>query len=544
MDANRLLLLAERLAERELVDWDAEIHSTSEREERAVVSSMRLLARISAMHKPAALRPLAKHDPVVHPQRWGRLEKLTSIGQGGFGRVYKAWDPVLEIWVALKLARPDANGHVQNMLDEARLLARMRHDTIVRIYGAEKHDGNIGIWMEFVDGRTLDEIVKSEGPLSEAEATVVGQKLAEALSAVHRAGVVHKDIKAHNVMREQGGRIVLMDFGAGSRLDEADGEGSLRGTPYYLAPEVLEGQPPSARSDIYSLGVLLFYLVTGRYPVGGKSLAEIEAKHRQGRVTWLVDVRPELGRNYCGVVQKALNPDPQGRFVSAGRLAHVLQGREQRFPAWAKLAVAAAPPALAAIWYLAIGASSYSIETSFYRVGRTDQQLLSGATVAPSDKLYLRLRADKPLHFYVINQDTQGQAALLFPLPGLQPTNPLRANETHHLPGSSDGEDIYWVVTSAGERERFLMVASRKPLAQLEALLQRLQPAQFDQPIQYPPLQSIQLDSLSGVLGLAPASPSKAGPAEDELFQNIEALTAQPEKQRGVWVRRLDLQNP
>lgn len=544
MDANRLLVLAERLAEREPVDWDSEISASSEAEERVVVSSMRLLARISAMHVSNA-PPRAPDRPalVEHRQRWGRLEKLTCIGQGGFGRVYKAWDPVLEIWVALKLARPDANGHVQNMLDEARLLARLRHENIVRIYGAEKHNGQVGIWMEFIDGRTLDEIVKSEGPLSEAEATAVGETLAQALAAVHQAGVVHKDVKAHNVMRERGGRIVLMDFGAGSRLDQAAGDGSLQGTPYYLAPEVLAGQVPDERSDIYSLGVLLFYLVTRRYPVEAKSLAELEARHRRGEMTELVDVRPKLGRNYCRVVGKALARDPRRRFASAGRLAHALHERRLRFPAWAAWSVAAVLSVLAAIAYFR-AASSYSIETAFYRAGRTDQRLVSGAKIAPNDQLYLRLLADKPLHVYVINQDARGQAVLLFPIEGLQPTNPLPAHETHHLPGRVDGEDIYWVVTSAGERERFLVVASPKPLKELERAAQNLPRAQFGQAIQYAPLQPSQLGALRGVLGLAPAAVPKTDVAEADLFQDIEALATRREKQRGVWVRRLELENP
>ncbi len=141
------------------------------------------------------------------------------------------------------------------------------------------------------------------------------------MAAVHGAGLVHRDIKAQNVMREEGGRVVLMDFGAGRSRDEAPAGGSrLTGTPLYLAPEVLNGGDASIRSDIYSLGVLLYYLVTGDYPVRAASLEQLKAAHRDGSRVRLLDARSDLPAGFIETVERAIEPDPQRRFESVGEL--------------------------------------------------------------------------------------------------------------------------------------------------------------------------------------------------------------------------------
>jgi eukaryotic-like serine/threonine-protein kinase len=127
--------------------------------------------------------------------------------------------------------------------------------------------------MEFVRGHTLEQIVQ-QTQLSSAETVDIGLELCRAVSAVHRAGLLHRDIKAHNVMRAEDGHIVLMDFGTGRELAD-DASSDLAGTPLYLAPEVLQGQPATVRSDIYSLGVLLYHLVTGSYPVHARTVREV-----------------------------------------------------------------------------------------------------------------------------------------------------------------------------------------------------------------------------------------------------------------------------
>ena len=151
------------------------------------------------------------------------------------------------------------------------------------MYGADEHDGRVGLWTEFVRGESLDAVGRSaHGPLGAREAALVGLDVCRALAAVHGAGLVHRDVKAQNVMREAGGRIVLMDFGTGAEI--AGAHARLAGTPLYLAPEIFAGEPAtSLQSDIYSVGVLLFYLVTGAFPGDGRIDGPARARARQPR---------------------------------------------------------------------------------------------------------------------------------------------------------------------------------------------------------------------------------------------------------------------
>ena len=156
--------------------------------------------------------------------------------------------------------------------------------------------------MELIRGRTLEDELKTRGAFSAEEARLIGLDLCRALAAVHEAGLVHRDVKTQNVMREQGGRIVLMDFGAGIAT-EAGVQRDVAGTPMYLAPEVYAGHQASRVSDIYSLGVLLYHLVTGVYPVSGRNRSAIAEAHSEGRIKRLRDARPDLPgavRARCG----------------------------------------------------------------------------------------------------------------------------------------------------------------------------------------------------------------------------------------------------
>src|SRR5439155_18817239 len=185
-------------------------------------------------------------------------------------------------------------------------------------------DDRVGLWMEMVRGTTLEEQLQRQGTFGAREAALVGVDMCRAVAAVHRAGLLHGDIKAHNVMREEGGRNVLMDFGTGKDLDQDILNTQLRpshdfaGTPLYLAPEVFAGSPRTKAADVYSLGVLLFHLVTNRYPVEGETRADIEEGHRRHTRTHLRDVRPGLSDAFVSIVERAIDPDPRQRFQSAG----------------------------------------------------------------------------------------------------------------------------------------------------------------------------------------------------------------------------------
>ena len=211
-------------------------------------------------------------------------------------------------------------------LSEARNLARIRHPNIVTVYGAEQDSEQVGIWMEFIQGETLAEMVRDRGPMSAREVVGIGVDLCRALSALQGASLLHRDIKAHNVMREVGGRIVLMDFSGAWTSEAGETPANLSGTPLYMAPELFENRPPSVASDIYSLGVLLFYLLAGRLPVEGPSLAELKEAHARRVRTRLRDLRPELPEAVVQVVERAAAHDASERYQTAGELEHALVG--------------------------------------------------------------------------------------------------------------------------------------------------------------------------------------------------------------------------
>ena len=193
---------------------------------------------------------------------------------------------------------------------------------MVTVFGADVWDQRVGIWMELIAGRTLEQLVRDQGPCSVVEATEIGVSICGALSAVHREGLLHRDLKTQNVMRETGGRIVLMDLGASAELLEmtpAD-RGSLAGTPLYMAPELLSGVAPSIQSDVYSLGVLLFRLVTAAFPIEGANLAEVKKAHEAGQMRLLADARPGLPSGFQRIVERALDALPSRRFESAGAM--------------------------------------------------------------------------------------------------------------------------------------------------------------------------------------------------------------------------------
>jgi len=250
---------------------------------------------------------------------WGPLEIRRTIGHGRFGTVHVAWDPSLEREVALKILRSaDQSAAV---IREARLLARVRHPNVVTVYGVDQHDEAVGLWMDLIEGLTLRQVLALRGVLGAQEAALIGIDVCRAVAAVHKAGLLHRDIKVHNVMREAGGRIVLMDFGAGEiRSDPSRLEHGIIGTPVYAAPEIFSGAPAMIASDVYSVGVVLYHLVTMQYPVEGESIYEIASAHERKDVTPLSDRRPELPESFTRVVERALERDPARRYRSCGAL--------------------------------------------------------------------------------------------------------------------------------------------------------------------------------------------------------------------------------
>jgi eukaryotic-like serine/threonine-protein kinase len=299
------------------VDRAAAESSAESDEERATLHELRAFAALLSGGTVDYRWPV---DELPAGSTWGPLIIVAKVGGGRYGTVYRARDARLDRDVALKLLTGISAGPSPTSLviEEARLLARVRHPNVLTVYGAESIDGQVGLWSEFVEGRTLDQIVREQAPLSAEETVDIGIDLCRALSAVHEAGLLHRDIKAQNVMRETGGRIVLMDFGTVHDPSEVPARpGDLSGTPLYLAPEVFTGGAASTASDVYALAVLLFHLMTAGYPVPGRTVDDVRLGHQRGGGSSLREMRPDLPWALVAATERGFATDPAQRYTDA-----------------------------------------------------------------------------------------------------------------------------------------------------------------------------------------------------------------------------------
>jgi len=323
-----LLEIATAIADGTPVQWD-NVSSVLSPDELDALDGLRTLGRLAEARRDGKPTQASNQSPSpVSPAKWGPLTIIECVGQGKFGNVYRAWDPRLEREVALKILHREQQSPTVAAIaiEEARLLARVHHANVVTVYGAERIDGQVGVWMEFVKGRTLEDDLVQQGPFSPERVASVGIDLASALAAVHKAGVIHRDVKSQNVMIDVDGRVLLADFGAGCEHFDSFGTDrrTLVGTPLYVAPETLDGTPPGPASDVYSLGVLLFHLATGRYPASGESAREI-VEQRRKRPTSIVDVRPDFPPALASIVERAMSADLRRRYQTADELRNALE---------------------------------------------------------------------------------------------------------------------------------------------------------------------------------------------------------------------------
>jgi eukaryotic-like serine/threonine-protein kinase len=323
-----LMEIAAAVADGHAIDWASAAANNPALQ--ATVDELRIVADLATAHRQAADESDAAGDAPPRPAAplrigsWGPLELRKEIGSGFFGTVYLAWDPSLEREVALKILR--SSDRSADVIREGRLLARVNHQNVVTIHGAYRYDEADGLWMEYIDGLTLKDSLETHGVFGSRDAARVGVDLCAAVAAVHAKGLLHRDIKAQNVMREAAtGRTVLMDFGTGEQRGQQDGLWRrMTGTPLYLAPEVFAGQPATIASDIYSLGVLLFHLVTRRFPVEGADMAALEAAHAASERSSVAARRPDLPASLACVIDVALDPDPGHRHRSAEAMRQAL----------------------------------------------------------------------------------------------------------------------------------------------------------------------------------------------------------------------------
>ncbi len=323
MPDDPLVALALRLTDGESIDWKAESEFASV--DLSLLQRLEQIEAVARAHEGVDTTNQRDVSPrPVGGPFWGHLEIIELIGSGSYGDVYRARDTRLGREVALKLLRkqgaPESNS--SSVVREGYLLSRVRHANVVTVYGADCLDGQTGLWMELIEGETLEQEVQRRGALDAAEVAQMGAVISDALEAVHSAGLLHRDVKAQNVMRDRARRLVLMDFGSGNDVQRF-AHSTVEGTPLYAAPEVLNGGEASVRSDIYSLGVLLWRLLTASYPVNGRSVDEIKRAHALGRIAKGEDAG--AGGDVARVVATCLAIDAGKRPPTAGELGRRLR---------------------------------------------------------------------------------------------------------------------------------------------------------------------------------------------------------------------------
>jgi eukaryotic-like serine/threonine-protein kinase len=269
----------------------------------------------------------------------GRYEILEPLGKGGMGMVYKAHDRVLDDTVAIKLLRPDVASEpemARRFRSEIKLARKVRHRNVCGIHEYGEDGGLRFIAMEFIAGEDLRHVLtKSGAPLPE-EAFEISIQLAQGLHAIHEAGIIHRDLKTPNIMRDAGGNVRLMDFGIAKQAGETPGAavtalGMIVGTPEYMSPEQARGEKIDFRSDIYALGVVIFEIFTGQVPFRAETPIATIFKHLQEPPP--ID-QAALPTSLMPVLHKALAKSPGDRYATASQMVRALQdARAQAFPA-------------------------------------------------------------------------------------------------------------------------------------------------------------------------------------------------------------------
>jgi eukaryotic-like serine/threonine-protein kinase len=251
-----------------------------------------------------------------------RIEKL--LGAGGMGKVYKAFDKELSRMVALKTLQPELVSDptvIQRFKQELLLASKISHKNILRIHDLNDFEGTKYITMAFIEGRDLSQILKEEGPLSLDRCLKIIRQLCEALDAAHSEGVVHRDFKPHNVLVGKDDQVYVSDFGLATSLESAQmgmtRSGAVVGTPRYMSPEQVEGKRVDSRTDIYSLGIVFYEMVTGQVPFSGESTWQLMYQRVQQTPIDVKQVKPDLPDYIARVIMHCLEKDPANRYQSA-----------------------------------------------------------------------------------------------------------------------------------------------------------------------------------------------------------------------------------
>jgi serine/threonine protein kinase/Tfp pilus assembly protein PilF len=267
----------------------------------------------------------------------GRYQVIEELGHGGMGRVYKVFDTDIKEKIALKLLRPEIaldKETIERFSNELKLARKISHRNVCRMFDLGKSEGTTFITMEFVPGEDLKKLVRKTGQLGAGRALAIAKQVCEGLAEAHHLGVVHRDLKPQNIMVDEDGNARIMDFGIARSLRGRGitGPGVMIGTPEYMSPEQIEGKEVDERSDIYSLGVVLFEMVTARVPFEGDTPFTIGVKHKSEKPRNPRDLNAQLPEDLSRLILRCLEKDKAKRYQTAGELHADLEKVEQGLP--------------------------------------------------------------------------------------------------------------------------------------------------------------------------------------------------------------------
>lgn len=252
-----------------------------------------------------------------------RYRVIEELGSGGMGRVYKAYDDEIDENVSLKLIRPEITADrdtIDRFQNELKLARRISHKNVCRLYHFSRNNGTYYITMEYVQGEDLKHMIRMTRHLNPAAAVEIAQQICEGLEEAHRLGIVHRDLKTSNIMIDREGHARIMDFGLARSLREKGktGVGAILGTPEYMSPEQVEARQVDQRSDLYSLGIILYEMVTGRVPFRGDTPLHTAVKHKTEAPTSPSRINTRVPEELSRVILKCLEKDRFRRYQDAG----------------------------------------------------------------------------------------------------------------------------------------------------------------------------------------------------------------------------------
>jgi len=289
------------------------------------------------------------HELITGSSFAGRYQIIEELGQGGMGRVLRVLDRKVNEEIAIKLLKPEIASEkrvLERFSNELKNARRISHRNICRMYELLEDSGVHYITMEYVRGEDLKSFIRRSRKIAPGTAIIIARQVCEGLEEAHRLGIIHRDLKPQNIMIDKEGNARIMDFGIARSLEAESitGQGVIIGTPDYMSPEQVEAKEVDARSDIYSLGVVLYEMVTGHLPFEGNTPLSIAVKHKTELPPDPRKNNPQLSHSFGLLILKCMEKDPEKRFADAHKLLEELKRIEAEIPTVERIAPKAKSP--------------------------------------------------------------------------------------------------------------------------------------------------------------------------------------------------------